>query len=105
MLIPNVWIPKDRCALFNSFFLNSHFSYQRPIDEGGAITIVLEIDGIDTHILKGIASKAPIKNDVCDEEYALITDTTQYFDFIKKHEIEYRPTADINGKIHMCDLS
>lgn len=58
------------------------------------------INGIETWFIKGIVSKAPVKENVCDEPFVTTTNTTLYLDFIKKNEIEFRPTANTNGKLY-----
>lgn len=71
------------------------------VEEGAAFTRLKESDR-KRYFLKGIVSKAPNKGDVCNEEsHFIVTNTTLYLDFIKKHEIEYRPTPNINGMLDM----
>lgn len=81
----------------------SIFRPQTPVLGGAGLAIRKNIDGVETWFVKSIATKAPFKENLCDEPFVATTNTTLYLDFIKKHEIEFRPTANANGKFRMND--
>lgn len=71
-------------------------------DSGAALVFPEEENGITKFFIRGFVSANTVTS--CDfEKYSKFTNTAIYLDFIKRHEIQYRPRASLLGKlIDLC---